>query len=203
MHGMSVASAISRGGTSRGPDSDHKARSPMAHRRNTGGASNGKQRRIETIDVVIETPKESRIKFKYGTQLQAYEIDRILPQGLRFPFNFGFVPKTKAADGDPTDVVLILDEALFPGCHVSCRILGVLQAEQTENGKTVRNDRIVAVAIKDQAAPESMDDVSSHFLEDVERFFVVYHEAIGNRFRVIGVAGANTAAELIRTTAVQ
>jgi inorganic pyrophosphatase len=170
----------------------------MAKKRDHGGGFES-----EPLDIVIETPKESRIKFKFAPRTGAYEIDRILPQGLRFPFNYGFVPHTKAADGDPADVVLILDEALFPGCHVSCRILGVLQAEQTENGKTVRNDRIVAAAIKDTAAPKTLADVGENFLKDTEHFFVNYHEAIGNRFRVIGVAGPAAAVALARTTATQ
>lgn len=157
--------------------------------------------KIELIHVVIETPKESRIKFKYAPATRAYELDRILPQGLRFPFNFGFVPNTKAADGDPTDVLLILDEPLFPGCHLSGRILGVLQAEQTEAGRTVRNDRIVAVALKDRGAPRVLADVGDDFLADIERFFVTYHEAEGDRFSIIGVAGEEDAVALVKATA--
>ena len=97
----------------------------------------------EFIDVIIETPKESRIKFKRSEETHDYIFDRILPPGLRFPFNFGFVPNTRAEDGDPIDVILILDDPLFPGCCVKCRIIGVLKAEQTEKGKTNRNDRLL------------------------------------------------------------
>jgi inorganic pyrophosphatase len=85
------------------------------------------------IRVVVETPKDSRIKFKLERP-GFFVVDRILPPGLRFPFNFGFVPDTKGADGDPTDVILILDEILFPGCGIDCGLLGVVEAEQTERG---------------------------------------------------------------------
>src|SRR5437762_715648 len=67
------------------------------------------------ITVVIETPKESRLKFKFDKVSGRYKVDRILAKGLRFPFNFGFVPQTQAPDGDPTDILLIIDEILFPG----------------------------------------------------------------------------------------
>ena len=154
----------------------------------------------DTIEVIIETPKESRIKFKYNPRDKLYEIDRILPHGLRFPFNFGFVPDTVAADGDPTDVLIILDESLFPGCRAMCRILGLLQAEQTENGHTVCNNRIVAVSVKDKTAPHAIDDIPRNFFGDVERFFVTYHKAEGNRFKVLGVAGVQDASELVKAT---
>jgi inorganic pyrophosphatase len=155
---------------------------------------------VETIEVIIETPKESRIKFKYNPSKQLYEVNRILPHGLRFPFNFGFVPNTVAPDGDPTDVLIILDEPLFPGCRAVCRVLGLLQAEQTENSQTNRNDRIIAVSIDDTAAPQTIADVACNFFDDVERFFDTYHKADGDRFKVLGVAGIREALELVRST---
>jgi inorganic pyrophosphatase len=155
---------------------------------------------VDTIEVIIETPKESRIKFKYNPSKQLYEIHRILPYGLRFPFNFGFVPNTLAPDGDPTDVLMILDEPLFPDCIAECRVLGLLQAEQTKNSQSYRNDRIVAVSINDAASPRTISDVAPSFFDDVERFFVTYHRAEGDRFKVLGVAGIQEAFELIRST---
>src|ERR1700687_976955 len=82
--------------------------------------------------VVIETPKESRLKFKLDKAAGLYKVDRILPKGQRFPFNFGFIPRTQAADRDPIDVLLILDEILFPGCCLDFRLLGGVCAEQSE-----------------------------------------------------------------------
>ena len=107
-------------------------------------------------------------------------------QGLRFPFNFGFIPGTEAADGDPTDVLLVTDEILFPGCLVDCRILGVIRAEQTEKGNTYRNDRILAVSIKDSDAPLSLHQLDRNFIANVARFFSTYHQAEENRFTTWG-----------------
>ena len=114
---------------------------------------------METPDVtiVIETPKESRLKLKFDRTTGLYKVDRVLPRGQRFPFNFGFIPQTEAPDGDPTDVLLVIDEVLFPGCCLDCRLLGVVRAEQTEKGETYRNDRILAVSTKDSDAPRSFD----------------------------------------------
>lgn len=157
---------------------------------------------METPDVtiVIETPKESRLKLKFDKATGSYKVDRVLPKGLRFPFNFGFIPQTKAADGDPTDVLLVIDEVLFPGCSLDCRLLGVVRAEQTERGENYRNDRILAVSIKDPDAPKSLDELERNFIRNVERFFASYHEAEGNRFKVLGVGSREEALKLVRQT---
>ena len=157
---------------------------------------------METPDVtvVIETPKESRLKFKLDKPTGLYKVDRILPKSQRFPFNFGFIPLTQAPDGDPTDVLLVLDEILFPGCCLDCRLLGVVHAEQSEKGKTYRNDRILAVSIKDPDAPKTLDELERNFIGNVERFFASYHEAEGNQFKVLGVGNPEKALELVRQT---
>jgi inorganic pyrophosphatase len=127
-------------------------------------------------------------------------VDRILPRGLRFPFNFGFIPRTQAADGDPTDVLLVLDEILFPGCCIDCQLLGVMRAEQSEKGKKYRNDRILAVAVKDAGSPKALSELEPDFIADVGRFFATYHEAEGNQFKVLGVGNCEEALELVRQT---
>ena len=152
------------------------------------------------IAVVIETPKESRLKFKFDIETGSYKVDRVLPKGLRFPFNFGFFPHTRAEDGDPTDALLIFDEMLFPGCRIDCRLLGVIRAEQTENSQTYRNDRILAVPVKDADAPLGVNELERNFISHVERFFASYHQAEGNSFRVLGLGDASEASALIRRT---
>jgi inorganic pyrophosphatase len=155
---------------------------------------------MDIIEVVIETPKESRVKFKRSEQSDVYILDRILPPGLRFPFNYGFVPNTRAEDGDPTDVILILDEPLFPGCRVKSKIIGVLKAKQTESGKTNRNDRLVAVPILDTRSPALLEDLPQDFADDVERFFATYHRAEGNEFKLVGIGGVEEGMKLVKNT---
>src|SRR5687768_1900762 len=99
-----------------------------------------------TINVIIETPKGSRNKYEYDEKFGLFVLNEVLPAGASFPFDFGFVPSTKGEDGDPLDVLVLMDEAAYPGVLVPARLIGVIEAEQTEGGKTERNDRLIAVA---------------------------------------------------------
>jgi inorganic pyrophosphatase len=76
------------------------------------------------VRVVIETPKGCRNKFKYDPKLKRFRLDKVLPAGSSFPYDFGYVPGTLAEDGDPLDVLLLMDESPFPGCVVPGRLAG-------------------------------------------------------------------------------
>ena len=98
------------------------------------------------LHVVIDTPKGSRNKFAWDEELELFSLTGVLPAGAVFPYDFGFIPNTRGGDGDPLDVLVVMDEPAFVGCLVSCRLLGVIEAKQTEKGKTERNDRLIAVS---------------------------------------------------------
>src|SRR5487761_874070 len=98
-----------------------------------------------TIQVVIETPKGSRNKYAFNTEDRVFELKKVLPAGMTFPYDFGFVPSTKADDGDPVDVLVLMDEPAFPGCLLKCRLIGVIEGEQGKKKESERNDRIVAI----------------------------------------------------------
>src|SRR4051812_420675 len=103
------------------------------------------------IDVVIETPKGDRNKYAYDKKLKAFRLKKILPAGAVFPFDFGFIPDTKGEDGDPVDILVIMDEPAYPGCIVETRIIGALKAKQTEKDDvTQQNDRVIGVAVTSQ-----------------------------------------------------
>src|SRR4051794_20384193 len=82
------------------------------------------------LNAVIDTPKGSRNKYKLDEKLRRYRLSGVLPAGAVFPFDFGFVPSTRGGDGDPIDVLILMDEAAFTGCIVPARLIGVLEAEQ-------------------------------------------------------------------------
>jgi len=155
------------------------------------------------ITVVIETPKGSRNKFKYDEKEGVFKLSSVLPAGSSFPYDFGFIPSTKAADGDPLDVLLLMDEAAFAGCVIEARLIGVIEAEQTERGKTTRNDRLIAVAAqsKDYSNLESLRDVNDHLIDEIQHFFEYYNESRGTEFKVLGIHGPKRAFKLLQKSA--
>jgi inorganic pyrophosphatase len=153
------------------------------------------------LNVIVETPKGSRNKYKYDPQHNQFELHRVLPRGMFFPFDFGFVPSTVGEDGDPLDVLVLMDEPVVPGCRVPCRLIGVVEAEQTEvTGEVVRNDRLIAVATHshDHKDLHSLKEIHDHFVTDVANFFGTYHRLEGGDFRVIGRHGPNRAEKLVQ-----
>jgi inorganic pyrophosphatase len=152
--------------------------------------------------VVIETPSGSGNKLKFDTDLGVYRLDRVLPAGMTFPFDFGFIPETLAADGDPLDAIVLLDAPVHSGCIVLARLIGVIEAEQRGKGHRTweRNDRLVAVAggPKGHASIHSLDDVDPFRLKAIESFFANYHSMDGDEFRVTSRAGVRAAEAAIR-----
>src|SRR3954470_22594865 len=112
----------------------------------------------DSLMVVIETPKGSPNKLAFEPRYGTFVLKGVLPAGAVFPFDFGFVPSTRAEDGDPLDVLVLMDAPVFPGCVVPSRLVGVIEAEQTEDGKTERNDRLLAVAAN-SATHRSIQDL--------------------------------------------
>jgi inorganic pyrophosphatase len=153
----------------------------------------------ELVQVVIETPKNSRNKYAFDPEQKVFQLKKVLPEGMVFPYDFGFVPRTKADDGDPVDVLVLMDEPAFPGCVLKCRLIGIIEGEQmTGNGKE-RNDRLVAIE-KDNhsfADIEHLDDMGKLFLEGLERFFENYHALKGDKYRVLGAHGPGRARKCI------
>jgi inorganic pyrophosphatase len=151
------------------------------------------------LNVVVDTPKGSRNKYKFDEHNSVWRLSKVLPQGMAFPYDFGFIPSTRGQDGDPLDVLLLNDEPAFPGCVVPARLIGVLEAEQTERGKTVRNDRLVAVVETgyNPAEYRSLDELSSQRLDEIEHFFVAYNESEGRQFRPLGRRNADHALGLL------
>jgi inorganic pyrophosphatase len=151
------------------------------------------------LNVVVDTPKGCRNKFKFDEKHNQWRLSKVLPLGQDFPYDFGFLPSTRGDDGDPVDVLLLMDEPAFPGCVVPARLIGVLEAEQTEDGKTVRNDRLIAVVETPYNPAEfySLEEVNEQRLDEIEHFFVSYNEMEGRQFRPLGRRGSDRAQELL------
>ncbi|HEY3863539.1 MAG TPA: inorganic diphosphatase [Verrucomicrobiae bacterium] len=152
------------------------------------------------LNVVVETPKGSRVKYAYDPATGFFQLSKALPAGMVFPFNFGFIPKTLAADGDPLDVLILNEEPLISGCLLKVRPVAVVKAAQTEkeHSKPIRNDRIIGQALSKETPLESQSlDLEKGILAQIEFFFAAYNKLYGKKFKVLGTGGAGTAMELI------
>jgi inorganic pyrophosphatase len=144
------------------------------------------------LQVLIETPKGSRNKFAFNPDDHIFELKKVLPAGMAFPLRLRIRSVTEADDGDPVDVLVLMDEPAFPGCVLKCRPIGVIQGEQGDKKrKKVRNDRIIAVE-KDAhswADIKSIRDLGKRFVRELEEFFVDYHKLSGEQYRVLALKG--------------
>jgi inorganic pyrophosphatase len=164
----------------------------------SGIPSRGSKR--EVWNVVIETPRGSPHKYKFEPDLGTFTLSMVLPQGMTFPYDFGFVPGTCAEDGDPLDVLLLMDRPAFCGCVVPARFIGAIQARQTEKGKTVENDRLVAIPETDGSDAEirSLREMPATRLQQITDFFENYDRELGRRFELKGIHGPRRAERLAR-----
>ena len=152
------------------------------------------------VTVVVDTPRGSRAKYKYDEDHGLMRLSKILPRGLYFPYNFGFIPGTRGEDGDALDVLIVLDEPLALGCVATVRLIGVLKARQTEKGETVRNDRLLGVVETAYNPAELFEIAQLHprHLEEIEHFFVAYNQAHGRVFTPDGRGGGGEAMAAVR-----
>ena len=155
---------------------------------------------MKTILAIVETPGGSAEKYDYDPENKWFKLSKIMPSGMVFPFDFGFIPNTKGEDGDPLDVVIISELKSFPGCVMDCRIIGAITAKQTEKGKTLRNDRFLAVPEVSQlfSKIESIDDLPKDVIEQLEKFFMNYNELADKKFRPLKRIDATKALKLIK-----
>lgn len=156
---------------------------------------------MEPVTIVIETAKGSNHKYDYDPELKRFKLKKILPAGLVFPFDFGFIPDTKGEDGDPLDVVVVSEIIGFPGCVMDCRIIGAITVNQTErDGSTMRNDRYFAVPTVSQLFSEvrSIHHLPEAILNQVEHFFKNYNDQAGKKLEVLERIDAEEAYEMIK-----
>ena len=154
-----------------------------------------------SLITVVEDPRGSRNKVDYDPDWGVFRLTKVLPKGMVFPYDFGFVPGTQGEDGDPLDVLILLDGAVAPGTVVPARLLGVIEARQREDGgEWVRNDRFVALATCSsiQVGIEELSDLGAPFLDEIETFFSAYHALDAHIFEPVARRGPGAATRLVR-----
>ena len=152
-----------------------------------------------TCRAIIETPKGFRNKFYYDPDCNLFMLGGLLPEGMMFPFDFGFIPSTLGADGDPLDILVLMDAPAHVGCLMDVRIIGIIEAKQIQAGKTETNDRLLGVAVHsyNHEDLESIDDVSKTLLSQLEQFFVDYNKQRRKKFRITGTGGPKKAIKFL------
>jgi inorganic pyrophosphatase len=160
---------------------------------------------VHIVPAVIETPRGSRNKYKLDEKSGRFKLSKVMPEGMVFPFDFGFFPGTHAEDGDPLDVLVLCDEPTFPGCQIDCRLAGVLLARQVDKGATQgkRNDRIIGIAQASLLFAEVRDlaDLPSVLLQQVEDFFINYQKVRDVEVTPLGREGPESAKRILEAAA--
>lgn len=159
--------------------------------------------RARTCRAIVECSQGARGKYAFDPELKAFTLKRLLPAGMSFPLDFGFVPSTKAEDGDPLDIMILHDEPLPMGVVIDVRLIGVVEAEQTEEGQTKRNDRLLGVAAESlsYAATKAVKDLAPGFLDTVTSFWTQYESLRGVGFKILGVKDGSEASRRVKDTA--
>lgn len=154
----------------------------------------------QLVNVIVETPQGSRNKYAFDEKKKIFQLKKVLPTGMDFPYDFGFIPSTRADDDDPIDVLLLMDEPAFPGCLVRARLIGAILGMEKQDGKKVRNDRLVAVSEKSllYGSIGRLGDLGAYFLDQLERFFTNYHSLDGVNFRVLVTCCPSEARALLK-----
>ncbi len=148
---------------------------------------------------IIETPKGRRTKFKYENDSGLFSLSKVLPQGFSFPFDFGFIPSTVSEDGDPLDVVVLMDEPAHVGCLLQVRLLGAIKVEQTSEGKKITDPRLVGVPIQsfDFANTQELNDLPHDLAQQITEFLALYNKNSGTQDKVTGTCHAEEAMNLL------
>src|ERR1700738_5452084 len=151
--------------------------------------------------VIIETPKGKRNKFDYDPDSNLFMLGGLLPEGMMFPFDFGFIPSTLGDDGDPLDVLVLMDSPIIAGCVLQCRAIGVIEAREKARGKRwEQHDHLIAVAshARTHEGVKTLQQLRPHTLDDIKAFFVDYNRLHDKRFEISGEHGPTRAAKLVK-----
>lgn len=147
----------------------------------------------EIVYAVIEVPKGSRNKYEYSKKAGVIKLDRVLYSPLHYPGDYGFIPQSFAEDADPMDVLVMMNEATFPGCVVEARTLGMLK--MIDKGEP--DYKVLAVPSTDPFFSQYMtfEDVPRHYLEEVKHFFMTYKQLEGAAVENRGWVGTDDTRE--------
>jgi inorganic pyrophosphatase len=138
----------------------------------------------EAVNAVIEIPGESINKYEFDKQLKVFRLDRNLYSPVHYPGDYGFIPSTLSEDGDPLDVLVLVDAPSFPGCVMTVRPIGLL--EMLDQG--VLDEKVLAVGKNNPRYTDvwNYSEIYPHMLKEITHFFSIYKDLEGKRVEVNG-----------------
>jgi inorganic pyrophosphatase len=160
------------------------------------------QRKDRIVNAVIETPKGSTGKYALHSGYGIIAFHEMLPKALAWPYDYGFIPQTRAPDNDPLDLLLVNEHGLFSGCLVKARVIGAIR----EKKDGTENDRLIGVPLPSPGAPAPTDgyrdicDIPADTLDEIKRFLVEYSARQGHRTEVTAIVGADEAMSTVKAT---
>lgn len=127
---------------------------------------------LATVEALIEIPRGSRNKYEVDKQTGVIRLDRVLYSSVHYPTDYGYILDTHADDGDPLDILVLVEEPTFPGCHVTARPIGVLRMRDDKG----LDDKIIAVPTGDPRFAHVLEfaHISDHWQREIEFFFRTY-----------------------------
>lgn len=154
------------------------------------------EQNLETVDALIEIPKGSRNKYEFNETTGAIYLDRVLYSSVHYPTDYGFIPETTSGDGDPLDVLVIVEEPTFPGCRMKVRPIGLLLMRD-EKGI---DEKILAVPVADPRFDGIHDikDLQKHWLLEIENFFSTYKELEKKETHIEGWRSSQEARKVLK-----
>lgn len=151
----------------------------------------------EVVNAVVEIPEGSKNKYEYSKEYGGYKLDRVLHSTVFYPGDYGFIPQTLYDDGDPLDVLVLVNEPTFPGCIIPVRPVALIKMNDGEES----DDKVLAVPVNDPnfKETESREDIPSHRINEISHFFETYKLLEGDEHtEVLGWGSKEEAKEAIK-----
>lgn len=155
---------------------------------------------MQLIDIIIETPKGHNEKFNFDPKAGGFKLRKMLPAGMVFPCDFGFIPGTIGEDGDPLDALVFSEIISFPGCIMECRLLGAFICELQQKRRSVRNDRYLFVPVQSRqfSRIKTINELGRRMIDELKSFFEQYNLLEGKEFNIIKQVNGTNAFKQIK-----
>lgn len=150
------------------------------------------------VNAIVEIPKGRRSKFELDKETGLFRLDRYLYSSSHYPGDYGFIPQTLAEDGDPLDILVMVNEPTFSGCLIETRVVGLFRMKD----RGANDYKVFGVPNSDPLFAEirELENTPIHFLREVEHFFATYKQLEGVKIETLGWSSAESATAEVRTS---